>query len=163
MKNQKGMGQIMLILCIILIMIAIIGIIYFVSTKLTKEKIETYQTDMLLIQGKVKVLSQEAMVQKKEEILKGKKLSEHIEEEKIKELLAIGIISQEEPSFSKYYILEKEILEEIGLTNMNLKEGFYIVNYDTDEVIYSEGIKVQDNRYYKLSELEAKKEQEENQ
>lgn len=158
MKNQKGMGQIMLILCIIIIIVVIVGIIYFALEGLLKEKMETYETDMLLIQGKVKVLSQEAIIQKNEEVLKGKKLEDNIEEEKIKELLEKQVISQEESNFSKYYIIEKETLEEIGLQNINLKKGFYIVNYDTDEIIYSEGVKIGENTYYKLSELKLQKE-----
>ena len=60
-------------------------------------------------------------------------------------------------NFSKYYIIEKETLEEIGLQNINLKKGFYIVNYNTDEIIYSEGVKIGENTYYKLSELKLQK------
>ena len=148
----------MLILCIIIIIVVIVGIIYFALEGLLKEKMETYETDMLLIQGKVKVLSQEAIIQKNEEVLKGKKLEDNIEEEKIKELLEKQVISQEESNFSKYYIIEKETLEEIGLQNINLKKGFYIVNYNTDEIIYSEGVKIGENTYYKLSELKLQKE-----
>lgn len=158
MKNQKGMGQIMLIFWLIIIIISIIGIIYFALSGLSKEQIETYETDMLLIQGKVKVISQEAVLQKNEEHLKGIKLSDNIEDKKVKELIEKQVISEQEPNFTKYYILEKENLEEIGLTDINLKNGFYIVNYDTDEIIYSEGIRIGENTYYKLSELKQQKE-----
>ena len=117
---------------------------------------------MLLIQGKVKVISNEATIQKNEELLKGRKVTEAIEEEQIKKLLENNIISQEETSFSKYYILEQEHLDEIGLDNIKLKEGYFIVNYDTDEIIYSNGIKVGKDTYYKLSELGKINKQEEN-
>ena len=162
MKSQKGMGHLMLIICIAIILVFIIGIIYLVRETIKKEKVETYQTNMLLIQGKVKVISNEATIQKNEELLKGRKVAEAIEEEQIKKLLENNIISQEETSFSKYYILEQEHLDEIGLDNIKLKEGYFIVNYDTDEIIYSNGIKVGKDIYYKLSELENLNKQKEN-
>ena len=153
MKNQKGMGQIMLILCVIVIIAIIVGIIYFLTTKLQEEKKQNYETDMLLIQGRIKIIAQEATIQKKDELLKGRKLEENTEEEKIKKLLENNIISKEEENFSKYYILEKQTLEEMGLSNINLNNGYYIVNYETDEIIYSKVIKIEQNTYYKLSEL----------
>jgi len=160
MRSQKGMGHLMLIICIAIIILFIIGIIYIAMQSIEKEKIQTYQTDMLLIQGKVKVISQEATIQKNEEFLKGRKLSEALEEEQIKNLLENNIIAQEEKSFSKYYILEKTHLEEIGLNTIELKEGYYIVNYDTDEIIYSKGMKKGKETLYKLSELEKLNEEE---
>lgn len=162
MKNQKGMGHLMLIISILIIIIIIVGIGYLVKTQIDKENIETYETDMLLIQGKVRVLSQEATIQKNEELLKGRKVEENLETEEIKRLLENNVISQEETNFSKYYILEKVNLEEMGLNQINLQEGYYIVNYDTDEIIYSNGIQIDGNRYYKLSEIqEAQNRQEE--
>ena len=163
MKNQNGMGHLMLIICIVIIILFIVGIINIINENVEKEKIETYQTDMLLIQGKVKVLSQEATIQKNEEILKGRKLADNLEDEQVKKLLENNIISQEETSFAKYYILEKSNLEEIGLKNIELKEGYYIVNYDTDEIIYSKGIKIGKETYYKLSQIEEINKVEENQ
>lgn len=163
MKSQKGMGHLMLIICIVVIILFIIGIIYIAKTNVEEEILETYETNMLLIQGKVKIISQESTIQKKEELLKGRKLSDNLEDEQVKKLLENGIISQEETSFSKYYILEKSHLEEIGLGNIELKEGYYIVNYDTDEIIYSKGIIIGKETYYKLSELEEKNKQKENQ
>lgn len=162
MKSQKGMGHLMLIICIAIILALIVGIIYVVKETIEKEKLETYQTNMLLIQGKVKVISNEATIQKNEELLKGRKLEESIEEEQIKSLLENNIISKEEENFAKYYILEQSHLEEMGLKNIKLKEGYFIVNYNTDEIIYSKGIKIGKDTYYKLSELKELNKQEEN-
>ena len=122
MKSQNGMGHLMLIICIAIIILFIIGIIYITTESIEKEKLETYQTNMLLIQGKVKVISQEATIQKKEELLKGIKVSETLEDEQIKKMLENNVISQEEKSFSKYYILEKTHLEEMGLNTIELKD-----------------------------------------
>ena len=63
------------------------------------------------------------------------------------------IINQDEENFNKYYVWNKETLKEVGLENIKLTDGFYIVNYETDEVIYSEGIQVDDKTCYKLSEI----------
>ena len=162
MKNQKGMGHLMLILCVIIIILVAIGAFYYFFIKLETQVIETYETDMLLIQGKVKVLSEEAIINKNEELLKGRKVSDSLEDEEVKALLEKGVFSQEEESFNKYYLLEKANLDEIGLGAIRLEKGYYIVNYDTDEVIYSKGIQVGENTYYKLSEIEELKEKEEN-
>lgn len=154
LKEQKGMGHLATFFCIIIIIAIITICIYYIKNMMQQENKKNYETDMLLIQGKIKVISQESTIQKKEEILQGKKLSENLEDEEIKKLLQNNIISTEESDFTKYYILEKTDLEELGLSSIELTEGFYIVNYETYEVIYSSGVKIDNNNYYKLSELQ---------
>lgn len=158
MKSQKGMSNIMLLICIVLIL-AIIGAILYIVNNLNQERIlENYQTEMLMLQSKVKILSQEAIMQKKDELLKGKKVSENLEDENIKMLLENKVISQEEESFDKYYILDRATIEEMGLSNIVLEQGFYIVNYNTDEIIYSNGIVLGKETYYKLSQIQKRNE-----
>lgn len=158
MKSQKGMSNIMLLICIVLIL-AIVGGILYITNSLNQERIlENYQTEMLMLQSKVKILSQESIMQKKDELLKGKKVSENLEDENIKQLLENKIISQEEENFDKYYILDKANVEEMGLSNIVIEDGFYIVNYDTDEIIYSNGIIVRKETYYKLSQIQKRNE-----
>lgn len=148
----------MLLICIVLIL-AIIGAILYIVNNLNQERIlENYQTEMLMLQSKVKILSQEAIMQKKDELLKGKKVSENLEDENIKMLLENKVISQEEESFDKYYILDRATIEEMGLSNIVLEEGFYIVNYNTDEIIYSNGIVLGKETYYKLSQIQKRNE-----
>lgn len=154
MKSQKGMGHLTTILSIVIIILIISGITHYVKDEMQEGKIQNYETDMLLIQGKVKVLSQESTIKKNEELLKGKKVEENLEDEEIKSLLENNIISQGEEKFSKYYILEQENINEIGLNNVELDKGHYIVNYATYEIIYSKGINIEGNIYYKLSEIQ---------
>lgn len=163
MKNEKGMGHLMLILCIICIIFIAVGAIYVSYHLLENQVIETYKTDMLLIQGKVKVLSEEAIVQKNEALLVGRKITDCLEIEEIKTLLEKGIISQDEENFENYYVLEKVNLEEMQLPTIRLEKGYYVVNYNTDEIIYSEGMKKGKDRYYQLSELEQLEQNKENQ
>lgn len=154
MKNQRGMSQITLVISIIIIIV--IAVLGFNITKkmLERRNVENYKTNMLLLQGKVKVISKEFVMKKEdEEILEGRKVSENLEREDIKELLQKGIISQEDESFERIYIIENEDLERIGLSNIKLKDGYYIVNYNTDEIIYSKGIEIDQKVYYKLSEI----------
>ena len=154
LKEQEGMGHLATFFCIIIIIAIITICIYYIKNMMQQENKKNYETDMLLIQGKIKVISQESTIQKKEEILQGKKLSENLENEEIKKLLQNKIISEEESDFTKYYILEKTDLEELGLSSIELTEGYYIVNYETYEVIYTSGVKIDNNYYYKLSELQ---------
>ena len=50
--------------------------------------------------------------------------------------------------------LKKEDLTTMGLSNINIEPNeYYIVNYDNMEVLYTKGIKVGDNEYYKLSDF----------
>ena len=154
MKNQRGMSQITLVISIIIIIV--IAVLGFNITKkmLERRNVENYKTNMLLLQGKVKIISKEFVMKKEdEEILEGRKVSENLEREDIKELLQKGIISQEDESFERIYIIENEDLERIGLSNIKLKDGYYIVNYNTDEIIYSKGIEIDQKVYYKLSEI----------
>lgn len=158
MKNQKGMGHITTTICIVIISLLVLGIAYNVQDKYQEEKAQNYETDMLLIQGKVKVMGQEATIQKNEELLKGRKVSENLEDEEVVKLLENKVISQDEEKFSKYYILAKENLEEIGLNGIELNEGYYIVNYDTYEIIFTKGVSIEESTFYKLSELQAQDE-----
>lgn len=50
-----------------------------------------------------------------------------------------------------YYLLSQEDLDEIGLYNIEVGDG-YVVNYQTEEIIYVKGFKVENTTYYKLSE-----------
>ena len=158
MKSEKAMGNVTLFISIVIIILIVAAILCGGYILIEERNIENYQTDMLMLQGKVKILSQEAIMEKKDELLKGKKVSENIEDENIKRLIENKVISQEEEAFEKYYIIEPVNLEEMGLSNIAPSEGFYIVNYDTDEIIYSNGIVLGKETYYKLSQIQKRNE-----
>ena len=64
--------------------------------------------------------------------------------------------SEQEENFDSYYILQEQDLQEMGLSGIYFKrDNFYIVNYKTLEIIWTQGIKIGGKEYYKLSELEA--------
>lgn len=157
MKSQKGMGVISLIICIAIIALLIVEIILFTRKEAREEKVELYVTDMLVLQGKTKVIASMNAI-KDEDLLKGRKVEECMEEEYIQNLLQNGVISEDEESFSNYYIIDKETLNEMDIlqtgSNIDLKDAYFVVNYKTSEIIYSKGIVVKGVFYYKLSELQ---------
>lgn len=142
-------------LVIILVLAAIIcGVGYFFKNEYDDEQFETMKTDMLLIEAKTKILAQRVKMKEKDVTYVGKKIEEAKEEEIIKTMQEKQVINLEEKK-NKYYILEKEHLEELGLTITLPEEGYYIVEYDKNEIIYTKGIEDKNgNILYKLSELE---------
>ncbi len=143
------------ILFFIGIIIAIIyGAGYFLKNEYDDEQFETIKTDMLLIEAKTKMVAEKIKMKEKDAVYVGKKIEEAKDDEDIKKLQESGIINLEEKN-NVYYILEKSNLEELGLTAVNLAEGYYIVEYNSNEIIYAKGIKDKDgNILYKLSDIE---------
>ena len=151
MKNEKGMSLIMVVLSIILIVAAIIGVLYFAREEYIKYKLETLKTNMVTIQVKVKVLSEEVNAKKEGVSYIGQKLSENIEDEDVKNLIDKNIISQEDENYEEFYILNEEDLTKLKFSNSSIKK--VIVNYKTYEIIYVDGFKVNDSIYFKLSDF----------
>lgn len=113
---------------------------------------ENLKTDMLLVQGKIKVIEQENEMNKEENPLKGLKVSENLENEKVKSLIENKVINPEDENFDNYYIINSETLNELKLQD-NLKGEYYIVNYKTYEIIYSKGIEIENEMHYSLTEI----------
>lgn len=154
MKNEKGMTYIMLLIVMVLIILVIVGVTYFVQKKYQESQIEDVRTDMLLIQGKIKVLAEKTTAKKDDATLQGRKVSDNVEDEKVKSLLEKQVITEQEEHFADYYILEEEQLKQMGLENIKLKDGnYFIVNYKTDEVITTKPVEINHEVYYKLSQL----------
>lgn len=166
MKSEKGLSYILLLIVVLVIIAIGIGIFHFVLTEYDNKVEETIKTDMLLIKGKIKVLYESSVAKEDDTLLKGRKVSENLEDEKIKRILEKKVISQDEENFDSYYIIDKQTLEEIGLEDIKLKEENYIIiNYKTKEVIYSQGFEIEGKECYKLTqllEIEAEKEKQQN-
>ncbi len=78
--------------------------------------------------------------------------SEIADNEKIENLKNLGIITDE--NIQQFYMWKQAELDEESLNSIKLKDDeFFLVNYDTEEVIYSEGYTDEDgNTYYQLSQ-----------
>lgn len=150
MKKENGLTHMTTIFLVIIILVLILVAVRFVELQYKNEESETIKTNMLAIQGKAKIIAEEEKALKKE--LAGIKISDKKEEENIKKLLEQQNITIDENS--KYYVLDKENLKEIGLDNIELEsDQYYIVNYDNLEILYTKGVQIGDNILYKLSDF----------
>lgn len=154
MKNYKNKMFKLGIVFILIIVILIFGLKYFKKIMFDNE-IYDIKTNMLVIQGKIKLLKGEAEVSKNEKIYIGTKISD-LDNKEIKEFMQnLGI---EESKFATYYILNKVDFEKMSILGelKNIEDNVYIVNYNDAEVIYIKGINVDDSIKYKLSDIMAK-------
>ena len=150
MKKENGLTHMTTIFLVIIILVLILVAVRFEELQYKNEESETIKTNMLAIQGKAKIIAEEEKALKKE--LAGIKISDKKEEENIKKLLEQQNITIDENS--KYYVLDKENLKEIGLGNIELElDQYYIVNYDNLEILYTKGVQIGDNILYKLSDF----------
>ena len=155
MKEEKGLTYIGMVFLIILIAILVFGAIYFFRIEQWKANLENVKTDMLLIQAKVKNVSNEQTLEKKENVLIGTKISDMEDNDTIKEFLEKDIIDIESKK-NNYYVLDQEDLGELEIDQVQLEDNnLCIVDYKTNEVIYTSGFLYTDgNTYYKLSDIE---------
>lgn len=151
MKSNKFKTTKLLIIFALIIFV-IINIFKYIKIELQKKESDDIITNMLIIQGKVKLISGEAEVNSNEDNYVGAKLSEYNNQDIKSTILNIGI---EESSFENYYILNKENLDNMGISSelKNIQDNEYIVNYIDTEVIYIKGINIDDDVKYKLSDI----------
>lgn len=154
-KNQKGITLLVLVITVIVLAILATVTIQEIGGIINQIDKENVSTNMLLIQAKAKVLKEKASFNGDDTILKGEKVSEITNNEEVNQLKANGIIDESDENYNKYYLLNKATIEELEIGIEKMKDDeFYIVNYGTGDVIYSEGYKHTDgNIYYKLSEI----------
>lgn len=142
---------------IIIIAAMIWGAIYFVNKQYDNEKVETLKTDMLLLEAKVKIIAEKVNIKEKGAKYIGTELKEKKDEDEFKNLIEKESIKIDSKK-NKYYVLNNDNLEDLGLGNIKLSEGYYVVDYKTNEIFYTLGIKDEEgNVKYSLSELEKTK------
>ena len=141
---------------IFIVLVIIAAIIYaavqFFGTKYNEEEFETLKTDMLLIQGKIEVVSQKVDIEEEDAEYIGTSIKENKEDEKIQNLINNNIIDIDSKK-SKYYCINNDNLNELGLENVRV-DDYYIVDYENNEVIYIKGIKNENgDTIYNLSDM----------
>ena len=121
-------------LVVIVIAIAVVVAVHFIKIDYKNSSIEDMKTEMLQVQAKAKLEFEKYHINK-DNGLKGEKI-ENSEYEIVEE--------------GNFYKWTKETLEEVGLMQSLIKEDeYYLINYDTEEVIY-----VAEDEKHKLSEIE---------
>lgn len=151
---RKGYGRVYAGILFIILVIGIIiyGVLKYAKKEVDSEQFETIKTDMLLIEAKTSIVAQKVKIKKKDAKYIGNKI-ENDENEDIKKLEEHGIIELKKEN--NYYILDDNNLDELELSVRNQKQGNYIVEYNSNEIIYTSGIKDKDgNILYKLSDIE---------
>ena len=151
---RKGYGRVYAGILFIILVIGIIiyGVLKYAKKEVDSEQFETIKTDMLLIEAKTSIVAQKVKIKEKDAKYIGNKI-ENDENEEIKKLEENGIIELKKEN--NYYILDDNNLDELELSVRNQKQGNYIVEYNSNEIIYTSGIKDKDgNILYKLSDIE---------
>lgn len=147
-RNQNGITIVSLIMTIIILLI-ISGVTVYVGTSVIKQAtLQTVNTNMMLIQAKTKTIAEQAKFNNNKDNYKGTVLNEISGNKKIDEILNAGIIDDT----SKFYLLSKDDLISMGLEKIDIEDG-YIVNYETEEVIYVKGYESEGITYHKLNDM----------
>ena len=148
MKSEKGLTFISTAILVVVIAAITFGVVYFVRLQLDKGKNEDIKTDMLLVEARVQKLSSEYILEKKEDILVGTKLTEMEEEQLVKEFLEKELFDPKEKG-AKYYVLNQENINEMKLENVELeKDSYYIVDYTSSKVYYTKGYSDDEGEVY---------------
>lgn len=150
MNTEKGMGIIAIIISVLVIVAIAIFAYDFVVNTADEQKIEDIRTNMLLIQGKCKILQETTKVNNNQEGLKGRKLSEIQDDRIISEFLNRNIIDS--TNLDKYYALSNDDLTSMELDIQNEENSYYVVNYEDNTVYITKGYTVGDSEelIYKL-------------
>ncbi len=138
---------------IIIIIIILIGV-HLLKNGYEKEKIETIKTDMLSISAKIKMLQEQKIMKEKDAKYIGTKATDMEEDEEVKKLIDNKTIDLKAKKHT-YYVINKDQLQELELPEVELETGYYIVDYETAEVIYTNGVTDNNgNVWYTLSDIE---------
>ncbi len=150
MYKENGMGIIAIIISVLVIVLIGIFAYNFIINSADKQKIEDIRANMLLIQGKCKILEETTKVNNNEESLKGRKLSDMQEDSIISEFLNKNVIDGSK--LDKYYALSDDDLNAMELDIKNEENSYYIVNYEENTVYITKGYTMENSEeiLYKL-------------
>lgn len=143
-----------LILCGLIIMLVFIGknIANKGMDMISNVDSHDISTSMLLAQAKEKSLSEKAILNNDTSVYVGEAFKDSIIPE-IQEFKEKNIIKQDDPNYDKYYVWSQETLDNLGV-NVKLAESeYYIVNYESNDVITTKGVTDDGQIYYKLSDI----------
>lgn len=147
-KNSKGITLVSLVITIIILMLITSVTVYTGTNVIKQVTLQNVNTDMMLIKAKVKTMEEQAKFNKDNSNYKGTPLIDVHDNKKIDKLVDEEIVED----ITKYYLLSKEDLNSMGLEKIDIADG-YLVNYESEEIIYVRGLKKDDNTYHKLSDI----------
>lgn len=150
MNKENGMGIIAIIISVLIIVLIGIFAYNFIINSADKQKIEDIRANMLLIQGKCKIIEETSKVNNNEGQLKGTKLSDMQDDSIISEFLNKNIIDVSK--VDKYYALSNDDLISMELDIKNEENSYYVVNYEENTVYITKGYRAENSEetLYKL-------------
>ena len=161
MRNEKGMGLIQLIVFVVLIILIVAMSVYFIRMQYNEVRVETIKTDMLQVQWKLKDYIDTQTVNGDEIQYLGSKVSDNLQDTLLSKVISNNVIPESE--YEKYYILKDADLATAGLEITNYEESYFLINYETYEVIVTQGCNISDDEIlYKLSDIESRTEDNKN-
>jgi len=150
MKQEKGLGSMMTILLLIVILMVVGAALCVLQKQYKEEIVETAKTEMLAVQGKMKMVAQENVIDKEAHPLVGEALEGQEETDWVKTLLE----EQKIPETKGMYKLVQQDLEAMELTTISLQEGeYFVVNYEKEEVYFCEKQPNASYTWYQLTQL----------
>ena len=117
MEKEKGMGLISIIFVIILIIALVLVAYYFLKNSKEKEQLEDIKANMLLIQGKAKIINESSKANNNTDNFKGTKVSDIKEDQIISTFLNKGLLPEDK--LDKYYVLSNDDLSSMELEIKN--------------------------------------------
>ena len=147
-NSEKGITIVSLVLTIVVLGVLTAVTVNAGGSILKQVQLQNINTNMMLIQAKVKTISEQANFNKDTSIYKGNVVSDVSGNKNVQKLVEDGVIDDT----SKYYVLWQEHLKDMGLEKIDVEDG-YVVNYDTQEIIYVKGFEHDGTTYYKLSDM----------
>lgn len=152
-KSNKGLSMIAVIIVLAIIIFTIIQTVVIVKKWMQKEELENVTTTMLLIQARCKTYKDKETMEEVEDEdekvkLKGTLIKNIDDNEYINNLIEKEIIKKD----SKYYLLSQEDLEDLKVYETDETQVF-LVNYNSEEVIYANGVVKDGETLYKLSDI----------
>ena len=150
MNKEKGMGIIAIIISVVVIALIVIFAYNFIINRADEQKLEDIRANMLLIQGKCKIIQETSKVNNNQDGLKGRKLSDIKDDGIINDFLNKNIIDN--TKLDKYYALSNDDLASMELDIQNEENSYYIVNYEDNTVYITKGYTLEnsDEVLYKL-------------
>jgi Tfp pilus assembly protein PilE len=148
LSKKSGITMVALVITIIVMIILASVTIYTGSNIVKQASLQNINTNMMLIQAKTKTIEEQAKFNKDTSNYRGMKISEVEDNELIDKLVSNNVIDD----VDNYYLLTQTDLNAMGLEKIDIEDG-YVVNYDTNEVIYVKGFEANNQTYYKLSEM----------
>ena len=151
-KQNKGITLVMLVITVVILIILATVSINIGTSMIKKVNVENIRTNMLLIQAQVKTIHEKHHFDEENNPLKGEEVT--LTEDDIAKY-QVETQSEDGQTEYQFYKLSVDDLNSMNLNSIKINEGDeYIVNYDTQEIIYTKGVEGEEGKiYYTLTQM----------